>query len=115
MAPDGFLSTTGQSRSREEHRRSPTRLSLRRSAGFTEDLMVPRAAGQNVVAVVSEEKVIAGPAVEGVRASLAEQQILARTAGERVIAIAAKELRRGQRAVRLIEGNRIVAVQATTS
>ena len=40
-------------------------------AALAEDLIVSRPAGQDVFPVASEEEVIAGPAVEGVRASLA--------------------------------------------
>ena len=42
----------------------------------------------------------------------AEQQIVARAAGERVVAVAAEQLRGGQRAVGFVERDRVVAALA---
>jgi multidrug efflux pump subunit AcrB len=81
-------------------------------AGFTENLVVTVAAGQRVVAGTTEQKIGAAAADEHVVAALAEQKIRARTAGDRVVAGAAEQLRGGQRAVRLVERERVVAAQA---
>jgi hypothetical protein len=43
-------------------------------------LIVPRAAGQDVLAVAAEQKIITAAAKQGDGAGLAEQQIVARTA-----------------------------------
>ena len=79
---------------------------------LAEHLVISDAAGQHVVAGPSEQQIIAALAKEGVVAVLAEQQIIARTAGECVIPGPAKEAGGWQRAVCLIQRDRIRAVLA---
>ena len=81
-------------------------------AGLAEDLVVAGAAGQSVVAVAAEEQIVAALAEQDVVAGLAEEQVVARAAGERVVAVAAEEVRGRQRAVGLVERDRVVAAQA---
>ena len=61
------------------------------------------AAEQQVDAALAEQRVVAG---------LAEELVVARAAGEDVVAGAAEQVRRGQRAVGLVERDRVVAAQA---
>ena len=81
-------------------------------AGLAEHLVVAGAAGQHVVAVAAEQQIVAALAEQGVVAGLAEELIVARAAGERVVAVAAEEVGGGQRAVGLVERDRVVAVLA---
>ena len=69
----------------------------------------PIAAGQRVVAVAAEQEVVAALAEQGVVAGLAEQHVVARAAGEDVVAVAAEQIRGRQRAVGLVQRNRVVA------
>src|SRR6185503_17741895 len=68
--------------------------------GFTENL---------IVAAAAEELVVAALAKQGVIATLDEKKVRAGAAGERIVAGAAEKMRRGQRAIGLVERNRIVA------
>ena len=78
-------------------------------AGFAEHLVVADATGERVVAGASEQHIVAALAEQDVVAGTAEQQVIARAAGEDVVARATEQLRSGQRAIGLIERDRVVA------
>ena len=78
-------------------------------AGLAEHLVVGVAAGERVIAGAAEQHVEAALAEQRVVADLAEQQVVARTAGDHVVAGAAEDLRGGKRAIRFVEGDRVVA------
>ena len=77
-----------------------------------EGLVVGVAAGEGVVLAAAEQEVEAALAEERVVAGLAEELVVARAAGEGVVAGAAEQVRPRQRAVGLVEGDRVVAAQA---
>ena len=81
-------------------------------AGLAEHLVVAGAAGQGVVAGAAEQQVVAALAEQDVVAGLAEELVVAGAAGQGVVAVAAEQLRRGQRAVGLVERDGVVAGQA---
>ena len=60
----------------------------------------------------AEQEVDAALAEQGVVAGLAEEQVVARAAGQDVVAGAAEEVGPRQRAVGLVEGDRVVAALA---
>ena len=81
-------------------------------AALAERLVVGVAAGEGVVLAAAEQEVEAALAEEGVVAGLAEELVAARAAGEAVVAGAAEQVRPRQRAVGLVQGDRVVAAQA---
>ena len=81
-------------------------------AAFAEHLVVVIATGQRVVVVAAEQKIEASFAEEGIVARLSEQLVVARAAGEGVVALAAEEVGARQRAVALVERDRVVPAQA---
>ena len=81
-------------------------------AALAERLVVGVAAGQGVVLAAAEQEVAAALAEQRVVAGLAEELVGAGAAGEDVVAGAAEQVRRGQRAVGLVEGDHVVAAQA---
>ena len=78
-------------------------------AGLAERLVVGVAAGQHVVARAAEQRVDASLAEQGVVSGLTDERVAAGAAGEDVVAGAAEQVGRRQGAVRLVEGERVVA------
>ncbi len=85
---------------------------MRSLPALAEDLVVGVAAGERVVLGAAEEEVEAALAEQRVVAGLAEEHVAARAAGERVVAGAAEQVRPRQRAVGLVERDRVVAALA---
>jgi hypothetical protein len=78
-------------------------------AALAEGLIVAVAAGEGVVLVTAGEDVEADTAQEGVDAGLAEEVVGTGAAGESVVVATAEQVRPRQRAVGLVEADRVVA------
>ena len=81
-------------------------------AALPEGLVVGVAAGQGVVLAAAEQEVEATLAEQRVVAGLAEQLVAAGAAREDVVAGAAEQVGRRQRAVGLVEADRVLAAEA---
>jgi hypothetical protein len=81
-------------------------------AGLAEHLVVAIAVGQRVVAGAAEQQIVTAFAKQGVVARAAKELIVAGAAGQRVVALLAEQLGSRQRAVGLVERDRVVAALA---